>query len=158
MADARYEDGDERPLNLVALSGEDLVVMASLIQDAVLPASEMKYDRKRRRFAALLNRFRWEDSQQAERSGRGYERVQSLLTIGDVLEVRSQGITPGNADQVLSVLDLTFVAGEDGTGLLTLILAGDGAVEMKVEALDLALSDVTKPYLAPSGKKPDHRD
>src|SRR5690606_14293048 len=131
MADARFEDGDEAPLNLVALGPDDLTVIASLIQDAVLPGSEMKYDRKRRRFAALINRFRWEDSAQAERAGRGYERVQSLLDIGDVLEVRSQGISPGDAAQVLSLLDLSFTPGEDGTGALTLVLAGDGMIELK---------------------------
>lgn len=158
MADARFEDGEEAPLKLVALEPEDLTVIASLIQDAVLPASEMKYDRKRRRFAALVNRFRWEDSGFAERSGRAYERVRSLLTVEDVLEVRSQGISPGAADQVLSILDLAYAPGEDGTGALTLILAGDGLIELRLEALEVVLTDVTKPYLAPSGKKPEHRD
>jgi hypothetical protein len=47
-------------------------------------------------------------------------------------------------------------AGEDGTGVLTLVLAGDGAVALEVEALDVTLQDVTRPYLAPSGKAPDH--
>ncbi|NPD16457.1 DUF2948 family protein [Xinfangfangia sp. D13-10-4-6] len=158
MADARFEDGDEGPLNLLGQSPEDLTVMASLLQDAVLPASEMKYDRKRRRFAALVNRFRWEDAQAAERAGRPFERVRSLLTVDDVLEVRSQGITPGDADQVLSLLDLTWIAGEDGTGRLQLILAGDGVIELAVEVMDITLRDVTKPYLAPSRKKPDHGD
>ena len=158
MADARFEDGEEGPLNLVALSPEDLTVIASLVQDAVLPASEMQYDRRRRRFAALVNRFRWEDSTLAERSGRRYERVRSLLTISDVLEVRSQGITPGDADQVLSVLDLAWAPGADGTGRLTIILAGDGLIELAAETMEIALRDVTKPYLAPSRHKPDHGD
>ncbi|WP_112309145.1 DUF2948 family protein [Pseudogemmobacter bohemicus] len=158
MADARFEDGDEAPLKLVALEPADLTVIASLIQDAVLPGSEMKYDRRRRRFAALINRFRWEDSAFAERAGRPYERVRSLLTVEDVLEVRSQGISPGDAGQVLSILDLHFVPGEDGAGVLTLILAGDGLIELRLEALEVVLSDVTKPYIAPSGKKPGHGD
>jgi hypothetical protein len=44
----------------------------------------------------------------------------------------------------------------EGTGRLTLVLAGDGAVALDVEALDLRLEDVTKPYLAPSRRSPDH--
>jgi hypothetical protein len=41
---------------------------------------------------------------------------------------------------------------------VTLVLAGDGAVRVEVEALEVTLHDVTKPYIAPSGKKPAHRD
>lgn len=37
-------------------------------------------------------------------------------------------------------------------------LAGDGAIRIAVEALDIMLRDVTRPYRAPSGKKPTHPD
>ena len=43
--DARFEDGREAPLNLGALDAEDLTVIASLTQDAVFPASEMRWHR-----------------------------------------------------------------------------------------------------------------
>jgi hypothetical protein len=51
MTDARFEDGGEAPLRLVAQDAEDLKVVAALVQDAVLPVTELKYDAKRRRFA-----------------------------------------------------------------------------------------------------------
>jgi hypothetical protein len=35
-------------------------------------------------------------------------------------------------------------------------LAGDGAIALDVEALDIRLDDVTRPYRAPSGKVPHH--
>ena len=63
--DARFEDGREAPLNLGALDVDDLNVIASLTQDAVFPASEMRWDRKGGRFALLLNRVRWEDAGKA---------------------------------------------------------------------------------------------
>ena len=43
-----------------------------------------------------------------------------------------------------------------GIGALILTLAGDGAVALDVEALDVRLDDVTRPYRAPSGKVPTH--
>ena len=61
MSDARFEDGGDKPLRLKALDADDLTVISSLTQDAIFPATEMKWDRKARRFALLLNRFRWED-------------------------------------------------------------------------------------------------
>ncbi len=158
MSDATFEDGAEKPLRLKALDSEDLGVISGLVQDAVFPANEMKWDRSARRFALLLNRFRWEDADTAETRKRDYERVQTVLVIEDVLRVQSQGVQAGDKDMVLSVLAVTFEAGEDGGGHVVLTLAGDGAVKVEVEALEVVLRDVTRPYLAPSKAKPVHRD
>ena len=156
MADARFEDGDEAPLNLIARDGDDLRVISALVQDAVLPVTEMTWDRKARRFAVLLNRFRWEDRAAAEAAKRPVERVRSLLVVEDVLAVKTQGIDRRDRDTVLSLLSLAWEAGADGTGRLVLTLAGDGAVAVEVEALEVGLRDVTRPYRAPSGKVPKH--
>lgn len=156
MTDARFQDGGEEPLRLVAQDAEDLKVLSSLVQDAVLPVTELKYDAKRRRFAALLNRFRWEDRAEAERVGRAYERVRSVLVVEDVRKVQSFGFDRSDKDLVLSVLSISFEPGADGTGRLTLVLAGDGAIALDVEALEVRLDDVTRPYRAPSGKVPRH--
>ena len=156
MTDARFEDGAEAPLALLAVTGEDVPVLSALVQDAVFPATEMRFDRKRRRFALLLNRFRWEDRAAAERAKRPYERVQSLLVVGDVTQVATSGITRGDADVILSLLSVTFEAGADGAGTLTLTLAGDGAIRLMVDCVDLGLRDVTRPYVAPSRKAPEH--
>lgn len=156
MTDARFQDGGEEPLRLVAQDAEDLKVVSALVQDAVLPVTELSYDAKRRRFALLLNRFRWEDRQEAERVGRAFERVRSVMVVEDVLKVRTMGLERTDRDLVLSLLSLDFAAGTDGTGRLTLTLAGDGAIALDVEALDLRLEDVTRPYRAPSGKVPRH--
>ena len=156
MTDAKFEDGGEGPLRLVAQDADDLKVISTLVQDAVLPVTEMTFDPRRHRFALLLNRFRWEDRAEAERVGRAYERVRSMLVVEDVLKVQSFGFDRADRDLVLSLLDIGFAAGADGTGRLTLTLAGDGAVALDVEALDLRLDDVTRPYRAPSGKVPRH--
>ncbi|PWR03070.1 DUF2948 domain-containing protein [Meridianimarinicoccus roseus] len=154
--DARFEDGAERPLRLVAQTADDVPVISALVQDAVFPASEMTWDRGARRFALLLNRFRWEDRARAERQGRAYERVQSLLVVGDVLSVASSGVDRRDDALVVSLLSVTFTPGADGSGEVLLTMAGDGAIRLTVECIDLALRDVTRPYRAPSGKAPGH--
>lgn len=156
MSDAKFEDGGEAPLHLVAQDAEDLKVISTLVQDAVLPVTELAFDPRRRRFALLLNRFRWEDRVEAERAGRAYERVRSVLVVEDVRKVQSSGFDRADRDLVLSLLSMDFTPGEDGTGRLTLTLAGDGAIALDVETLDLRLEDVTRPYRAPSGKVPKH--
>ncbi len=156
VEDARFEDAGDQPLRLKALDAEDLSVLAALVQDAVFPASEIRWDRKARRFALLLNRFRWEDAERAKARKRDFERVQSVLVIEDVMAVKSQGVDPSDKDMVYALLSLAFQPGEDGTGRLELTLAGDGAIAVDVEALEVVLKDVTRPYVAPSRKAPAH--
>lgn len=151
--DARFEDGREAPLNLGALEPEDLQVIAALTQDAVFPVTEMTWRAGKRQFALLVNRFRWEDE---GRDRHRPERVQALLVVENVLAVASQGIDRTDRDVVLSLLSIDWSSGEDGAGDVTLTLAGDGAIRLTVEALEVRLRDVTRPYAAPSGKAPDH--
>jgi hypothetical protein len=151
--DARFEDAHDAPLHLKALEPDDLPVISALVQDAVFLITELRWEPQKRRFALLLNRFRWEDP---ARGRRAPERVRALLVVEDVTRVATQGVDRRAKDLVLSLLALAWEAGEDGTGRLVLTLAGDGALALSAECLDVTLKDVTRPYLAPSGKEPGH--
>jgi hypothetical protein len=151
--DASFDDGREAPVNLGALDEDDLKVLSSLVQDAVFPITEMRWRQSERRFALLVNRFRWEDEGQQRH---GPERVQSLLVADNVLKISSQGVDRQEKDMVLSILSVEFEAAEDGAGHDLITQAGDGAIRLEVEALELTLKDVTRPYRAPSGKAPTH--
>ena len=154
--DARFEDGAERPLRLRAESAEDLSIVSALLQDAVAQTGEIAWARRRRRFTLLVNRFRWEDAEAARRQGRPFERVRSLLVFDDVLGARSDGVDPSDKDTVLELLSISFEAGVDGGGTVRLLVAGDGEIALDVECIDSTLTDVTRPYEAPSGKEPKH--
>lgn len=151
VEDARFEDGGAKPLRLKALDVDDLQVLSALAQDAIFPGNEMRWVPSERRFAILLNRFRWED-----KGANPPERVQAALVIEDVQAVKSQGVNKGDSDTILSLLSIAFEPGEDGTGRVLLTLAGDGAIACDVEALEVVLKDVTRPYIAPSRKAPTH--
>ncbi len=156
VEDAKFEDGGERPLKLMAVDAADLEVISALVQDAVFPAGEMTYRAGQRQFALLLNRFRWEDRRAAEARGRPVERVQSVLIFDDVEKVQSQGVNRGDSDLIMSLLSISFEPGDDGTGRMVLTLSGDGALGLTVESINVTLQDVTRPYLAPSGHTPVH--
>ena len=85
--DARFADADEGPLRLRALDAGDLRVISALVQDAVVTVGEVAWMKGHRRFAALVNRFRWEGPTRTP------ERVRSLLVIEGVTAVR--GAEPG---------------------------------------------------------------
>lgn len=155
--DARFEDGvPNRPLRLRAEDAEDLAVLSAMVQDAVLPVTEMQFDRSQMRFGMLVNRFRWEDRDTAQKQGRDFERVQSMLVVHSALGVRTSGLDQGDREQVLSLLSLSFEPSDQGAGQVTITLAGDGAIACDVECLDVTIADVTRPYVAPSGQSPAH--
>ena len=148
--DARFRDADQGPLRLRALDAEDLTVMSALVQDAVANVGEVTWMRQHRRFAALINRFRWEGRTRTP------ERVRSLLVVENVTAVRSQGVDPKDRDTVVSILSLAWEGGADDAGRLVVTLAGDGVIAVEAEALEILLQDVTRPYVAPSRKTPSH--
>ena len=153
MVDASFTDADDAPLHLGAADAEDLRVLSALMQDAVLSVADIAWDRPARRLALLINRFRWEKTSDDAAAA---ERVRSILLINDAMAVKSDGIDREDRDMVLSLLSLDWRPGEDGTGRLTLIFAGDGEIAIDAESINLDLRDVTAPYAAPSGKVPQH--
>ena len=146
-----FEDVSYKPLRLVAFTVEDLKVISTITQDAVFPSTEMVLNSQQRRFAMLLNRYRWETT-----NPENIERVQAVLAFEDVKKVQTQKIKKTNNNLALCLLNISFQAEEDGMGTVQLILAGGGAIRLHVEALEVTLRDVTQPYLAPSGQIPDH--
>ncbi len=151
--DARFEDAEASALHLGARDVEDLKIISSLVQDSVFPITEMTFLRPERRFALLLNRFRWEEQDAPDRP---VQRVQSILVFENVTKVATQGIDQSSRELILSLLCLEFASTDDGAGQVTLTLAGDGGIRLEVEALDATLKDVTRPYAARSGSQPDH--
>lgn len=158
MADARFEDVGfaDAPLRLKIEDADDVPVVSALIQDAVGLAGEVTWMPRRRRLVVLLNRFRWEDKEQAKRLGRAFERVRTALIFDSVNSVRANGLNPAEKDMVYSVLQMTWTPGEDANGELQLALAGDGAFAADLECLDGQLVDLTRPWEAKSDSAPDH--
>lgn len=159
MTDAGFEDGAGQPLRLRAESTQDLAVISALAQDAVGRGDRIAWTPRTSRFTLLLNRFRWEDAEAAERQRRPRERVQCLLAVDAVLHARSLGFDPADRTRVLSLLSLAHEAGTgEDPGRLRILLAGGAEIALEVELLDVTLQDVTRPYEAVSQRTPRHGD
>ena len=154
--DARFEDGEEKALNIGAFDKSNLEIVSSLIQDSILPASEIQWLPNSNKLALLVNRFRWEDKDIELSQGKTVERVQSLLMISHVKSVSSSGFSPKQKDKVLSILSISFDGDDGGFGNVLIILSGNGGIRVGVDALEINLRDVTMPYIAPSGLSPWH--
>lgn len=138
-------------LKLMAEDAADLDIIAAAAQDALLRVGDVSYDKKARRFAALINRFRWE---QAGEKG-PFERVRSALSFESVLSVKSRKVRMDSADAVASLLSVNFTPdAEPPGGSVRLVFAGGGEIALEVECLDALLMDMGAAWRTP--RRPDH--
>ncbi len=139
-------------LKLAAIDEEDLSVVSAHAQDAVLKVGDMVYLPKARRFAAVMNRFTWEEAADGNRGG--FERRHAMLIIDRVLSARTSGIDRTRPQSVLELLAIRFEATEAPAGRLTLVFAGGGAVELTVEVVEARLADLGATWA--TAAKPSH--
>ena len=100
-------------MKLVAADSEDMEILSARLQDATALLKDIAWLPKQRRFAALFNRYRWEDS----KTGKGL-RVRAGLHFESVLKVQSQNIKRGAPDAVVSLLAVRFTPNpRDAAGL-----------------------------------------
>lgn len=174
MDDVRFTDV-AGPLRLLARDAEDLVVVSAMLQDAILPVSEMTFIEKDREFVALVNRFQWETvaptatasartvARQgtpteeasaavaaADDSGPVYHRTHCGVRIVGVDRVRTQGLDATERGRLLNLLGLEW--GAEGIDLLF----SDGVTIRAVgTGLELRLEDVGQPW--PTVLRPEHQ-
>jgi hypothetical protein len=150
---------------LAAADAEDLQILSARLQDATAKLKDVAWLPRQRRFAMLVNRYRWEDGKGTPGKG---TRVRAGLHFDSVLKVESQFIKRGLPEAVVSVLTVKFTPNvsdeevpeegrdpvNDPGGVIELLLAGGGAFRLTVECVDAELSDLTGPWEARA--KPDH--
>lgn len=129
-------------LKLMALDPEDLTVVAAHVQDAVGVIGDLAYVPRDRRFVALLNRFDWTT---AIKDGE-VQRRRAALRIERVLKAQVQGVDLSHKGEVVAVLTIQFDPEGDPAdtpgGMLTLLLAGGGAIRLHVECIEVVVEDL----------------
>lgn len=141
----------ETELTLAAGDAEDLEIISARLQDAVTPLKDLAYLPKKRRFAALFNRFKWEEPAK----GDGL-RVKALLHFDDVLSVKSKNLKHGAPEAVVSLLAIRFEpkGSDDPAGIVEMVFAGGGSIRLEVECIAAGLTDVSADWAARG--RPDH--
>lgn len=139
-------------LRLIAQDVDDLKVVSAAIQDGVLKAENIKYDRRARRFSLEINRFAWEhaDGKRGPKT-----RVRSLLAFDSVLEVKSRAVNKSDPDMVMSLMNVDFKPDDEPPGgVIAILFSGDGELALTVEAIDVTLLD--SDYEWNTRHTPDH--
>jgi hypothetical protein len=134
-------------LRLSALDTEDLSIISAHMQDAVVRLGDIAYNRARRQFAFLANRFAWEEqgARQRHRAGLHFDRV---------LKVQAQNIHLGEKDVILSLLSVGFTERDAPSGDILLTFSGGGTIRLEVECIEVQLKDLGPVWSTPS--RPSH--
>ena len=133
-------------LKLLAADTDDLAVMATVTQDALVSVGEMVFAAEEKKFYAALNRFCWE---KAAKTG-PYQRTHSGLCIEQVERVQLRNIDFRQPGQVFNLLTIFF-----SEGWLHLNFAGRRDVRLQVAGLSCRLNDFGEVWS--TVKRPQHR-
>jgi hypothetical protein len=134
-------------LKLIARDEEDLAVLSAVLQDALIPISEMAYLPEERRFVLVANRFRWEAPHDRPRDN--FERRLTGLSIDGVSVVRRRGFSLAEPDRILALLAIRQVE-----GALQLEFAGGAAIRLETAEILCHLDDLGEPW--PTRWQPRH--
>lgn len=128
-------------LHLLGTDSEDLAIISACLQDAVTCLGDMAFLSKKRRFAMVLNRFRWE----AEESGlKEPERIRTGVHFDGVMKVRRRGL-PAAKGHPLELLAIQAEETPKGATIM-LYFAGGGAILLEAECIDCQMTDLSEPW------------
>ena len=153
--DASFSEGADSALYLGAFTQVDVEVISTILQDGIFCIKDLAWLKKKRQVAVLVNRFRWENESEYIDKKSAPERVRSLLIIDNVLNISSQGIDRSNSSAPLNLLNLNLEKTKRNI-FLTLLLSNFGAIRFELDAIELSVKDVTRPYKAHSENIPFH--
>lgn len=139
-----------KPLKLMAKDLEDLQILASHLQDALIPFMSMEYDPETKTFRALANRFCWEIDPQDHEGEPLYHRVHSGIEVHNVDKVMHKGFDLDNPQEDHNLLTIHG----DNDGEIHLVFSGGPEICLETKGVHLHLGDVTHPW--PTRKKPKH--
>jgi hypothetical protein len=135
------------PLKLRAEDEEDLAVVSTILQDALVPVGEMAYLPDEKRFVLVANRFKWEAPPLS--GGKLYERSHIGIAFDDVEGVKIRGFDRGDQDRILHVLAVRAVP-----GAVVFDFSGNGSMRLEVGRILCHLEDIGEPW--PTRWRPRH--
>jgi hypothetical protein len=133
-------------LRLKAVDGEDLAIIASCLQDALVLVGDMAYLAEAKRFVLVANRFGWEKASAGKRE---LDRVTCGITFAGVTAVRKRGFDLQDGDRIMALLTIQPVE-----GAIDLIFSGEAAIRLETTEILCHIEDVGEPW--PTQWRPNH--
>lgn len=126
-------------LKFAVLDEEDLEVVSTHLQDAVVKIADILWRPREKRLVVALNRFDWERAQTSKRENC---RRRSALRFERVLSCKCRDVNPAVKDGVLNLLTVEFAEIDAPSGVVELIFSGGAVLRLEVECLEAELADL----------------
>ena len=135
-----------KKIHLYGSDIEDYEVLSSLIQDAAIPTSEMKFDKVEKKFFLVCSRFSWESSLQ----NKGNKRIVSGICFDNVIEVKKKNFPSFNSENILNFLTL-----KKERGFIELIFSNNILIKLVGNNISFRIDDLNKEW--PTIFSPNHK-
>ena len=136
-----------KKIHLYGSDIEDYEVLSSLIQDAAIPTSEMKFDKVEKQFFLVCSRFSWESRLQ----NKGNKRIVSGICFDNVIEVKKKNFPSFNSENILNFLTLKKM-----TGFIELIFSKNILIKLEGNNISFRIDDLNKEW--PTIFSPNHKN
>ena len=146
---------EENRLKLRAVAAVDVEIMSALLQDGLVAASDMHYQKDAASFVMVINRFCWEQADDNE-SQTQPNRCLCGLKVAHVKWVSQRGLSAG-VNQFYNLLSITYEEtkeNEEVVNSLTFTFSDGCGIRLNVDELALIVQDIAAPH--PGFARPQH--
>ena len=137
----------KKNLKLIGKNQEDLKIISAYSQDSIVSIRDIVFLKKNRIFIMVTNRFMWE-ALQKKFERKNIKRIRSALKFEEVLKVRSKKINQKNKNRNLECLAIQCDEKLNNNYEVKIFFSGDGVITLTLEAIDVILQDLGKPWEA----------
>ena len=141
------------PVKFVALDRDDLEVVSTHLQDALVKVCDVIWRPQDKRVVVALSRFDWLS---AEGEKPELRRCRSALRFERVSCCKCRNVDPAGKAAVLNLLAVEFSETDAPGGVVNLIFSGRGMLRLEVECLEAELADLGPSW--PAAARPVHAD
>jgi hypothetical protein len=127
------------PLKFVALDRDDLEVISTHLQDALVKVADVMWRPQERRLVMALSRFDW---LAAASETPEFRRCRAALRFERVSACKCKHVNPAGKEDVLNLLAVEFEETDAPAGVVTLFFSGGAALRLEVECLEAELADL----------------
>ena len=146
---------EENRLKLRAVAAEDVEIMSALLQDGLVAASDLHYQKDAASFVMVINRFCWEQANDGEPEKKP-NRCLCGLKVAHVKHVSQRGLSAA-ATQFYNLLSITYEEtkeNEKAVNSLTFTFSDGYGIRLTLEELALIVQDIAEPH--PGLARPQH--
>ena len=142
-------------LKLQVRDRDDLQILSSLLQDALIAASDLHFDQARKEFFLICNRFCWEklpNEADRDQTAQIWRRALCGVRIGTVSQVRMKGFA--NRQKAPGFYNLLSISYENSADRLDWVFSGAARLQMQIDRLEIVLADLGPDH--PAFARPGH--